>query len=182
MKKHCIILLLSYALYGCGGSGSSKVSVLEPEVTAENTSIRSKEGNAMFDSNTELETGYQGLNLENVFIVDSNDHLISGNVVELNTKFSIVYEGVENYALKNGKAFPNLSMLVVDDNQIPVINETDLLASYSGGLSEEDASVLRAMVTVGDPMKPGKYSCTIQVIDKNNANAFIISTWAFEVK
>jgi hypothetical protein len=74
-------------------------------------------------------------------------------------------------------------MQVIDDNQQTVLSKSDLFAaSYPDGLSVSDASVLRATITVGDPIKPGKYICSVQIIDKNNNNAFIHSTWEFEVE
>jgi hypothetical protein len=100
----------------------------------------------------------------------------------LNSTFSIIYEGVKNYPLKEGKAFPGLAMQVVDmTGSTMVVHEDDLLASYVDGLSEADASVLRATVTVGDPMKPGEYTCMVTITDKNNGNSSILSTWAFTV-
>jgi hypothetical protein len=74
-------------------------------------------------------------------------------------------------------------MQVLDDKQQTVLSKSDLFATaYPDGLSVSDASVLRATVIVGDPIKPGKYICSVQVIDKNNTNAAIQSTWSFEVE
>ena len=173
----CTILLGS-----CGGSGSSNTSASDPVVSENSTSMSAEGGTAMFDSETELSTGIQGFTVEQVYIIDGNDKKIPNSEIALNSKFSIVYEGVKNYTLKNGKAFPLLSLQVIDNDQKTVISETDLMASYTEGLSEEDASVLRATITVGDPMKAGKYICSIQVVDKSNTNSTILSTWQFEVK
>lgn len=175
------VLICLVILFKCGNLGSES-SPSNPEVSGDNTTISVDGSGVKFDSNTELETGFQGLVVENVYIVDGNDQKITGTEVPLDTKFSVVYEDVKNFTLKNGKAFPDLSMLVSDANQNPVLHKTDLLASYADGLSEEDASVLRATVTVGEPMKPGKYICSVQIVDKNNKNASIVSTWSFDVK
>jgi hypothetical protein len=168
-------VLICIVLFKCGGISSEGSS-------GNNTTVTDNGSGVKFDDATELETGFQGLVVGDVYIVNENDEKISGSEVALNTKFSVIYEGVKNYTLKNGKAFPDLSILVSDPNQNPVLNKTDLLASYTDGLSEEDASVLRAIVTVGDPIKPGKYICSIQIVDKNNKEASIVSTWAFDVK
>jgi hypothetical protein len=173
----CMIMVTS-----CGGSASSGPSVSDPVVSENSTSINEEGGGAMLDNDTELESGIQGFTVKRIYIVDGEDMKISNHEIVLNTKFSIVYEGVKNYTLKNNRAFPGLSIQVVDDNQNTIINEADLLATYADGFSEENASVLRATITVGDPMKPGKYICSVQVIDKNNKNATILSTWAFDVK
>ncbi len=169
----------------CGGSGSSSNASSSDQilkVSEENATISSNGAGAKLDNSTELQTGFQGLDVENVYIVDGNDKRLSGSVVALNTKFSIVHEGVKNYTLKNSKAFPSLSLVVNDDNGNMIISEADVYASYTDGLSEADASVLRATVNVGEPMKPGKYNCAITVLDKNNSNASIMTTWEFEVK
>ena len=186
MKKNSLVstsllLVCMIILFGCGGSGSPGTAS-EPEISGDITSMSSSEGTAWFDNTTELQTAFSGFTVGNVSIVDDAGKKISGSQIGLNTKFSIVYEGVKNYTLKDGKAFPGLSILVSDPNQNPVINEADLLASYPDGVTEEAASVLRATITVGDPMKPGKYTCSVQVVDKNNNNSSIISTWSFDVK
>lgn len=48
----------------------------------------------------------------------------------MNSKFSIVYDGVTNYQLKDGKVFPGLSLNISDESGLNVINEADLFASY----------------------------------------------------
>jgi hypothetical protein len=186
MKKNMlfesVVFACIIALACCCGSQSSEQATSDPEVSGDNTTITTDGSGAKFDNKTELETGFQGLTVGDVYIVDGSDKRISGNEIALNSTFSIIYEGVRNYTLKDGKAFPDLSIVVTDASQNPVISEQDLLASYAEGLSEEDASVLRASVTAGSPMKQGKYMCSIQIVDKNNKDAAITSTWAFDVK
>jgi hypothetical protein len=176
------LLVSTMVLGSCGGSGSASPSVSDPVVSEDNTTMTSEGSGAMLNHGTEMTTGFSGFALENVYIVDGSDNKISTSEVPLNSTFSIVYEGVKNYTLKDGKAFPGLSIQVIDNDQKTIISEADLLASYTDGLSEKDASVLRATITVGNPMKPGKYICSIQVVDKNNGDSTIGSTWEFEVK
>ena len=185
MKKNTLmtrsLAVISMAmLVSCGGASPSAV---DPVVSKNNTTIATKDGSAMLDHDTELSTAFAGLTVKQAYIVDGNDKKIAGGKVALNSNFSIVYEGVNNYTLKDGKAFPNLSMQVIDNNQQTVLSKSDLFAtSYPDGLSVSDASVLRATIIVGDPIKPGKYICSVQIIDKNNNNAVIHSTWNFEVE
>ncbi len=170
-------------LVSCGGAGSKSSSTADPVVSESSTAITTQNGSAMMDHDTELTTSFAGLTLEQAYIVDGNDRKIAGNKVALNSNFSIVYEGVRNYTLKDGKAFPDLFIQVIDDNQQTVLSKSDLFAkAYPDGLSVSDASVLRASITVGDPIKPGKYICSVQVVDKHNNNSVINSTWDFEVK
>ena len=185
MKKNTLMTrsleVISMAmLVSCGGGSPSAVDLVESK---NSTTIATKDGSAMLDHDTELSTAFAGLTVKQTYIVDGNDKKIAGSKVALNSNFSIVYEGVKNYTLKNGKAFPNLSMQVIDDNQQTVLSKSDLFATaYPDGLSVSDASVLRATITVGDPIKPGKYICSVQIIDKNNNNAAVQSTWDFEVE
>ena len=110
------------------------------------------------------------------------DEQLGSNEIPLDSKFSIVYQGIENYTLKDGKAFPGLSMEVTDAAGNFVLNEANLFGSSTEGYSAEDASVLRGSVTVGNPMKSGEtYHCKIRVFDKNS-DAEIISELDFKVK
>lgn len=186
MKKLTIVIaflpfVFAVILGGCGGSGSGP-SASDPVVSENTVSITTKDGGSMLDTDTDLSTGVSGFTIDHVYLIDGDDKKISGREVALNSTFSIVYQGVKNYTLKDGKAFPDLSIQVIDNNQKTVLSETDLLASYTDGLSVEDASFLRATVTVGNPMTYGKYICSVQVVDKNNNNSAILSTWEFEVK
>ena len=176
-----LALATTVILASCSGSASSGTTS-EPVVSDNSTIISNDQASARLDQDTELSTGIQGFSVEKIYLIDGQDHKISSSEVALNSQFSIVYEGVKNYSLKDGKAFPNLSIQVIDNDQKTVVSETDLLASYTEGLSEADAAVLRATITVGDPMKAGKYICSVQVVDKNNTDSAILSTWEFEVK
>jgi len=184
MKKINIVYALagSVILGSCSGPGSSSSSVSEPVETENGTTMTQGDATIFFDPDTELQTSANALTIGKIYIIDGDDKRLSNSDIALNSTFSVVYEGIKNFTLKDGKAFPDLSINVVDNDQQTVVSETDLLASYVDGLSEQDASVLRATVTVGDPMKPGKYICSIQVVDKNNSEAAILSTWSFEVK
>ena len=177
-----LALVCMAALVSCSGSASSSPAASGPVITDDNTTMSAEGAGTKLNHGTEMTTSYNGLTLENVYIVDGDDNKITTSEVALNSKFSIVYDGVKNYTLKDGKAFPVLSIQVIDNNQVTVIQEADLLAHYKDGLSEADASVLRATITVGEPMKPGKYICSVQVIDKNNTDSAILSTWEFDVK
>jgi hypothetical protein len=138
---------------------------------------------AKTDLMTGLTTTYNGFSVENVSLVDQDDQSLSGNEVDMDTRFSIVYEGIGNYTLSNDKAMPGLSLQVTDADGNYILNAEDLFADNSDGFSAEDASVLRGTVTVGNPMKSGeKYHCKIRVFDKNNAEAEIVSELDFTVK
>ncbi|MBK8289680.1 MAG: hypothetical protein IPK96_00785 [Flammeovirgaceae bacterium] len=161
-------------LFACGGSKDSKD-------TDSGFSFSASAGVKM-DINTGTKTSYSGFAIDEIYIVDSEDKELSSNEVPIDTKFSIVYQGIENYTLKEGKAFPGLSLQVTDATGAYILNEADLLASYTDGFSEEDASVMRGSVTIGEPMVSGAtYHCKMRVFDKNS-DAEIISELDFKVK
>lgn len=64
-----------------------------------------------------------------------------------------------------------------------MIKEADLFASSTNGYSSEDASVLRATVTVGSPMEVGQtYHFKVPVLDQNKYESEIVSELDFTVK
>jgi len=184
MKKiNCLsYFLLSFCsvlLFTCSSKDSTDTG--ESTDTDSGFSFSASAG-VKLDVNTGTKTSYSGFSVEEIYIVDAEDKQLSTNEIPLDTKFSIVYEGIENYELKDGKAFPGLSLQVTDANGVDILNEADLLASYTEGVSPEDGATMRGSVTVGDPMKSGEtYHCKIRVFDKNG-EAEIVSELDFKVK
>jgi len=180
------ILPFALLLAGCGGSSkenSESIKVNDMEI--KNNEIIAEDGTKGFKcdmDNTNLQTIYEGLTFDKAYLVDGEDKKIDGEEVPLNSKFSIVIEGIKNYTLKEGKAFPTLSIMVTGDKG-PVVNEANVLASYTDGLELHEAATLRATVRVNDLMEIGKqYMCAIQLSDNNNKDAYVQSTWLFTVK
>lgn len=172
MKKIKILFvcILLTGMFACGGSSDSKAGF----------SLSASAG-VKKDLNTGTKTTYKGFAVEEIFVVDSEDKELSSNEIPIDTKFSIVYQGIKNYTLKEGKAFPGLSLQVTDATGAYILNEADLLATYADGFSEEDASVMRGSVTIGEPMVSGEtYHCKIRVFDKNS-DAEIVSELDFKV-
>ncbi|MBX2897454.1 MAG: hypothetical protein KF763_18575 [Cyclobacteriaceae bacterium] len=134
------------------------------------------------DLSTGAKTAYSGFAVENVYVVDAEDNQLRDNELSLESKFSIVYEGIENYTLKEGKAFPGLSIEVTDASGAFILNEADLFSSYTEGFDPEAASVLRGSITVGNPMQAGNsYLCKVRVFDKNS-DSEIVTEMSFKVK
>jgi hypothetical protein len=119
------------------------------------------------DFTTGLSYTHNGFQVDNVLLVGPDNIAMSNNEVQLNTKVAISVEGLANYELKDGKAYPGFMLSVTDKNGASVIGEADLFATNEG-YSAEDASVLRGTITVGDPMTVGEtYSVKVKVWDKN---------------
>ncbi len=185
----CFLMLASVVvLAGCSSSSKEGIQLQDGEgenFTVNENEVISEDGTKGFKGNLEtlnLQTMYEGLTFENVTLVDGDNKKIDNDEIPLDSKFSIVIEGIENYTLKDGKAFPKLTLMVLGETG-PIVTEEDALATYTDGMSVEDASVLRGTFTVAQPMVSGKqYTCSVSVNDKNNANAYVSSTWFFKVK
>lgn len=173
MKSILTFVVLLVFAAGCSNAGKdSKFSAFGVEFSV---------GTKM-DLTTGAKTSYSGLAVENIYIVDAEDNQLGDNEVPLDSKFSIVYEGIENYTLKEGKAFPGLSIDVTDEAGNAILNEADLFSSYTEGFEPETAAVLRGTVIVGNPMQAGNtYLCKVRVFDKNS-EAEIITEMNFKVK
>jgi hypothetical protein len=134
------------------------------------------------DLSTGAKTTYNGFAVQNVYVVDAEDNQLNDSEVPLDSKFSIVFEGIENYTLKDGMAFPGLSLEVTDETGAYILNEADLFSTYTDGFEPETASVLRGTITVGSPMQAGNnYNCKVRVFDKNS-DSEIVTTLSFTVK
>lgn len=170
--------LLCVFLFACGGSRDSSGDSTD---TDSGFNFSASAG-VKKDIRTGTKTSYSGFSVDEIYIVDAKDEPLTSNEVALDSKISIVYQGISNYTLKDGKAFPGLSMEVTDASGNFILNEADLFNASADGFSTEVAAVLRGSVTVGDPMKSGEtYHFKIRVFDKNS-NAEIISEMDFKVK
>lgn len=128
------------------------------------------------DLTSGISSSWNGLNAETIYFVDQEDQSITNKQVTWNTECSFVFEGISNYTLKDGNAFPGITLTVTDQAGAEIVAFDDMLANYTEGVSATDASVLRASLTVGDPMKVGEtYTVTARVFDKQNAEAEIVS-------
>ena len=115
---------------------------------------------------TGLSYSYNGFAVDEVLLVGPDNVAKSDNEVQLNTKIAIVIQGLRNYQLQDGKAFPGLALTVTDNTGSAILDEADLFAD-SEGYSEADAAILRGAVTVADPMKSGEtYHLKMRVWDK----------------
>lgn len=118
------------------------------------------------DLNTGLTISYSGFTIKEVVLVGPDNTILNTNEVKLNTQVAIVAQGLENYTLKDGKAYPGLALSVTGKNGEAIINEADLFAD-SDGYPPVDASALRGTITVGNPMKAGEtYQVKMRVWDK----------------
>jgi hypothetical protein len=116
---------------------------------------------------TGLSHSYNGFTVDEVLLVGPDNTVVTSNKVALDSEIAIVAQGIANYELKDGKAFPGLMLTVTSEQGEAIVNEADLF-EQTEGYSPEDASALRGTVTVGSPMKSGStYHMKMHVWDKN---------------
>jgi hypothetical protein len=168
-------------LFACGGTKDSTSDSGDSTDTDSGFSFSASAG-VKLDINTGTKTSYSGFSVDEIYIVDAEDKQLGSNEIPLDTKFSIVYQGLENYTVKDGKVFPGLSIEVTDATGNFVLNEADLFSTTAEGYTAEEASILRGTVTVGAPMQSGEtYHCKFRVFEKNG-DAEIMSELDFKVK
>ncbi len=123
-----------------------------------------------------------GFGVQEVAFLDPNGERATNNEVALNTKVAIGAEGITNYTLKDGNAFPGLSLVVKDKAGNEVINEADLLPTTEG-YSPEAASAIQGTITIGKPMQSGEtYDVLMRLWDKNNPDHHLTVTMEIVVK
>ena len=126
------------------------------------------------DASTGMFIHYKGFDMGDAYLVGAGNNRMRSNKVPVNSKVAIVVEGINNYVLKDGRAFPGLSLRVTDAKGKSVIDEADLLVSVDG-YPAADAAILRGTVTVGNPMKSGQtYHARMRIWDKNKPKHQII--------
>jgi hypothetical protein len=133
------------------------------------------------DFQTGLSVSNDGFTFDESYLVGPDNTRKADNKVPMNSTIAIVLEGIGNYELKDGKAYPGLMLTVVDKDGKAVLDEPDLLASYDG-FPASDAAILKGTVTVGNPMRSGEtYHVRMRVWDKNKFENEIIAEVDIEV-
>jgi hypothetical protein len=122
-------------------------------------------------TNKDLATGlsfsYSGFRVGQVALIGPDNAVMTNNEVVLNSQIVVIVEGLSNYELKDGKAFPGMMMTVTDKAGVAVISEADLFSEGKEGYPPTDAAVLRGTITIGNPMVSGEtYHAKIRIWDK----------------
>ncbi|NBU97281.1 MAG: hypothetical protein EBS19_03530 [Spirochaetia bacterium] len=119
------------------------------------------------DFKTGLSYNYNGFSVSEVLLAGPDNIAMKSNEVQMNTSVAIVIQGLENYTLKDDKAFPGMMLTVSNKNGEEVIHNDDLFADTEG-YSATDASILRGTFPIGEPMVIGEtYHVKMRVWDKN---------------
>jgi len=122
------------------------------------------------DFNTGLSVSYNGFRIDNAYLVNSSDKQLNTNKIPLDSGFAIQVRGVENYTLKNGKAYPGCELSIFDKTGKSLGTAPDLMAEIAkNGLDPDKATTLSATLTLHEPFKRGeKYHITARFFDKEN--------------
>ena len=119
---------------------------------------------------TGLSFSYNGFIVRDVLLIDPANKPMTDNKVQLNSQMAIVALGINNYGLKDGKAFPGMMLLVTDKMGTPVLNAADLFAGDQGH-PPASANELRGDITIARPMVAGEtYHVKVRVWDKVKAD------------
>jgi hypothetical protein len=134
------------------------------------------------DFTTGLSVSNDGFTIGETYLVGPDNTKKADNKVPLNSTIAIVVEGIENYEIKDGKAYPGLMLTVTDKGGNAVLDEQDLLANYDG-FPPSDAAILRGTVTAGNPMRSGEtYHVKMRVWDKNKFENEIVAEVDIDVE
>lgn len=130
-------------------------------------------------SPTGLNTINSGLKLTDSYLTADGARMAS-NQAHIGQKIAVVFEGIDGFKATDGKVFPGLSIIVMDNANNVVLHHDDLLKSEAG-YREKDASVLSGSIVIGDPLKKGQtYKVTVSIADKKGEGS-IASTVELKV-
>lgn len=158
MRRNITILAALVILTSCGNNNT----------TEKGFSVGFAKGVKV--SSSGLSTVNNGLKLTDSYMT-SDGIRMENNEVQYGKKTAVVFEGVEGFKEKNGKVFPGLSIVVMDEANKVMLRYDDILKSDIG-YDAKDASVLSGALTVGDPLKQGHtYKLAISIADKEGDGA-----------
>jgi hypothetical protein len=122
------------------------------------------------DFNTGLKVSYNGFKIDNAYLVNSAGKPLNTNKISLDSGFAIQVTGVENYTLKNGKAYPGCELQIWDKTGKSLGTAPDLMAELTkNGLEPNAATTLSATLTLHEPFKRGEtYRIAARFFDKEN--------------
>jgi len=123
------------------------------------------------DLKTGLTTSYNGFKVRDVFLSNFIAQRLPSNKIPLNSTFLIIATGVENYTLKNGRAYPGCEITIKDKTGKVMGHIDDAMADVKNGLMPETVTTLSARATLRQPpfVKGETYHVTVRFFDKQNS-------------
>lgn len=127
------------------------------------------------DLKTGLFTTYNGFDLDDIYLIDEKGNRLNNNQIVLGSKMEVVASGVENYTEKDGKVFPGCTILLTDKAGKEILNLPNAFAELEGTTADE-ANLLKASLTTGDPMVVGEtYHLYVRFFDSNKKESEIVA-------
>jgi len=131
------------------------------------------------DFKTGLSYSYNGFAVDKATVVNDGNP-VDGKKHPVNSKLSIVLQGVKNYTEVDGKVYPGCSLKVTDEVGNVVLDKEDLFEGAEA--TKKDASTLSITVTLGSPFAAGNnYKLKAQVYDKKKTENVIDIELDFEL-
>ena len=123
----------------------------------------------------DLETGLtargKSLSCDQVYLSDG-EQIIKRNTFFYGETYYVNFDGLEGFNREDGRAFPDMQLLVVGEEGDTMLYYTDMYADYEEGI-ENDPLDLYAEVTVADPMHSGRhYTLYLIISDKKGEGTF----------
>ena len=173
-KLTAIIMMMLVIATACNNHDSNKV----PE-----------KGISVGSADKGAQIGSLGLNTVNDGLTVKDNHLtidgkrMENTDVQIGSKIGVVFEGVGGLKEKDGKVFPRIELIVLDEaTNMPVFQKEDLLLKSDAGYSVNEASVLSGYFTIDNSFKQGhSYKLAINVSDREGTGG-ILSTISVKVK
>lgn len=122
------------------------------------------------DVKTGLSVSYNGFAIEGANLTDASGKQLNSNKIPMDSTFAIQVKGVQNYTLRNGKAFPGCELTITDKNNKLLASAPDLMENVvKDGLEPKGAAVLYATISLHPPFKRGEtYHIAARFFDKEN--------------
>ena len=128
------------------------------------------------DLTTGLSASYNGLTLEDIYLMDEGGNRLSQNKIKLGSKVLMVVNGVDYFTVKDGKVYPGCQIVLTDKDKKELLNLPDAFASMTNGTSPSEAKTLQASLNTGQPMVSGEtYHLLVRFYDKNDNEKTILS-------
>jgi hypothetical protein len=129
------------------------------------------------DPKTGLSSSYSGFKVRDIFLGNMFAQRLSSNKIALNSNFLIIATGVENYTLKNGRAYPGCEITIKDKTGKVMAHIDDVMAEVSkNGLTPFNASTLSARAALSSPYVKGEtYHVAVRFFDRQNEKNKITS-------
>jgi len=120
------------------------------------------------DFNTGLKESHNGFAVRDVFLANKDGQHLKSNKVKMDSTFTIVATGVENYKLNGGKAYPGCELTLKDKTGKVLGSIPDLLADIAkNGIAPTGATTLTAMLSLHHPFVSGEtYHVAARFFDK----------------